>query len=179
MDGFDTVPDENQPPVFLPFWGFRIMVGIGLLMLGIGLWSLWARHRKRLYDWASLHKAAVIMGPSGFIAVIAGWVTAEVGRQPYTVYGLLRTSDSVSPLDAPAVAVSLLAFIVVYTAVFGVGIWYTLRLMSHTPLEGEKGIKSTEKGPMRTAGLTPGPTQNPGGAGDALPGSSEEVSDDR
>ena len=71
------------------------------------------------------------MGPSGFVAVLAGWITTEVGRQPYTVYGLLRTADSVSPIDAPAVAASLVAFIVVYFAVFGAGIFYILRLMAH------------------------------------------------
>jgi cytochrome bd ubiquinol oxidase subunit I len=73
------------------------------------------------------------MGPSGFIAVLAGWVVTEVGRQPFTIYGLLRTSQSASPLDAPAVAVSLLAFVVVYFAVFGMGIWYLLRLMQKPP----------------------------------------------
>src|SRR3546814_12223851 len=88
------------------------MVALGFAMLGIGLWSLVARARRSLYDWPWLHKAAVLMGPSGFIAVIAGWVTTEVGRQPWTVYGLLRTADSVSPLDAPAVAASPLAFFI-------------------------------------------------------------------
>src|SRR3546814_13171855 len=102
-------------------------------MLGIGLWSLVARARRSLYDWPWLHKAAVLMGPSGFIAVIAGWVTTEVGRQPWTVYGLLRTADSVSPLDAPAVAASLLAFVIVYFAVFGAGTSYILRLMAKPP----------------------------------------------
>lgn len=177
LAGLDTVPDDEQPPVFLVFWAFRIMVGIGLLMLGVGMWSLLARHRKRLYDWKGLHRAAVIMGPSGFIAVIAGWITTEVGRQPYTVYGLLRTADSASPLDAPAVAVSLLAFIVVYAALFGVGVWYVLRLMSAPPHFGEKGVKSTEKGPVRAAGITPGPTQNPGSDPDVLPAGKEEATD--
>ncbi len=69
------------------FWSFRIMVGLGFAMLGLGLWSLVARARKRLYDWPWLHRAAILMGPAGFVAVIAGWVTTEVGRQPYTVYG--------------------------------------------------------------------------------------------
>jgi len=96
------------------------------------------------------------MGPSGFVAVIAGWVTTEVGRQPYTVYGLLRTADSVSPLAAPAVAASLLAFVLVYFAVFGIGVWYLLKLMSGAPHSGEAGVAEAEPGPVRTAGTTPG-----------------------
>ena len=80
------------------------MVGIGVLMLLVGLWSLWLRWRRRLYDSGMLLRLAVLMGPSGFVAVLAGWITTEVGRQPYTVYGLLRTAQSVSPIALPAVA---------------------------------------------------------------------------
>jgi cytochrome d ubiquinol oxidase subunit I len=167
--GLDTVPDDQQPPVSIVFWSFRIMVGIGFLMLGLGLWSLLARWRKRLYDWPMLHRAALLMGPSGFVAVIAGWITTEVGRQPFTVYGLLRTADSVSPLAAPAVAASLLAFVIVYLAVFGIGTWYILRLMHHTPHTGEQGVASVERAPLRTAGITPGPPQHPHGSGSGEP----------
>lgn len=159
MDGLDTVPDADEPPVGIVFWSFRIMVGIGFAMLGIGLWSLIARWRKKLYDWTWLHKAALIMGPSGFVAVIAGWITTEVGRQPFTVYGLLRTAESASPLAAPAVAASLVAFVIVYFAVFGIGTWYILKLMGKVPKTGEPGVASTEKGPVRTAGIAPGPSQ--------------------
>lgn len=162
LAGLDTVPRDQQPPVIVVFWSFRIMVGIGFAMLGLGLWSLLARARKRLYDWPMLHRAALIMGPSGFVAVIAGWVTTEVGRQPYTVYGLLTTADSVSPLAAPAIASSLLAFVLVYFAVFGIGTWYILKLMAGQPHAGEKGVKRTERGPVRTAGIMPGPSQRPG-----------------
>ena len=158
LAGLDSVPDENRPPAAVIFWSFRIMVGIGLLMLGLGLWSLWARFKRRLFDWRALHAAALIMGPSGFVAVIAGWVTTEVGRQPFTVYGLLRTADSLSPLAAPAVATSLLAFVVVYFAVFGVGAWYILKLIGQAPHPAEE---EPERVPLRTAGITPGPTQNP------------------
>ena len=174
MQGLDTVPDEDQPPVGMVFWAFRVMVGIGFAMLGVGLWSLLARARGKLYDWSWLHRAALVMGPSGLIAVLAGWITTEVGRQPWTVYGLLRTADSASPLDAPAVGASLLAFIIVYFAVFGVGVWYILRLMVKPPQPGEKDVKSEEDGPIRTAGITPGPTQNPGER-DVFPASDEET----
>ena len=165
LAGLDTIPDEDEPPVGIVFWSFRIMVGIGFAMLGIGLWSLLARWRRQLYDWPWLHRAALVMAPSGFVAVLAGWITTEVGRQPFVVYGLMRTSEAASPLDVPAVATSLLAFVVVYFAVFGVGVWYILRLMSEAPHIGETGVKREESGPIRTAGITPGPTQNPGRAG--------------
>ncbi len=156
MAGLDTIPEDEQPPVGTVFWAFRIMVGIGFGMLGIGLWSLIARWRGKLYEWGWLHRAAIAMGPSGFVAVIAGWITTEVGRQPWVIYGLLRTADAASPLDAPAVGASLLAFVVVYFAVFGVGTWYILRLMKKAPEPGEKGVARTETGPVRTAGITPG-----------------------
>ena len=98
LKGLDTVPRENWPPVAVIFWSFRIMVGIGFLMLGIGLLSLFMRWRGTLYQSRLLHLYALAMGPAGFIAVLAGWFTTEVGRQPFTVYGLLRTADSASPL---------------------------------------------------------------------------------
>ncbi len=162
MAGLDTIPDDRQPPAAIIFWSFRIMVGVGTLMLVIGLWSLVARWRRRLFDWPALHRAALVMGPSGFVAVIAGWVTTEVGRQPYTVYGLLRTADSVSPLAAPAVAMSLVAFVIVYFAVFGIGTWYVLKLMAKPPHPGEPDVAEVEQAPIRSAGITPGPAQAEG-----------------
>lgn len=155
LAGLDTVPADEHPPVGIVFWSFRIMVGLGVLMLGLGLWSLVARLRRSLYDWPLLHRFALLMAPAGFVAVIAGWVTTEVGRQPYTIYGLLRTADSASPLDAPAVGASLLAFVIVYFAVFGIGTWYILKLMHKPPHSGEEEI---EPGPIRTAGITPAPS---------------------
>lgn len=153
--GLDTVPDDRQPPAAIVFWSFRIMVGLGLLMFALGLLSLWARWRGKLYEWPWLHRFALVMSPMGFVAIIAGWVTTEVGRQPYLVYGLLRTRDAMSPLGAPAVATSLLAFVVIYFAVFGVGIWYILRLMHSPPHSFEPGVAEQERAPLRTAGITP------------------------
>jgi cytochrome bd ubiquinol oxidase subunit I len=161
LKGLDTVDRKDWPPVAIVFWAFRIMVGLGTLMLLLALVSLWARVRHRLYDWPLLHRFAIAMGPAGFVAVIAGWVTTEVGRQPFTVHGLLRTADSVSPLQAPAVAVSLLAFIVVYFIVFGAGVYYILRLMSHSPHRGEQGPERGQ--PVRAAGITPAPQVSEGG----------------
>jgi len=152
LKGLDTIPRADQPPVAIVFWAFRIMVGLGFAMAGLGLWTLIARLRGRLYDSPLLHRAAVAMGPAGFIAVLAGWTVTEVGRQPFTIYGLLRTADSASPLAAPAVAASLAAFAVVYFTVFGAGFWYVFKLMSHPPHAGESGLDGA---PIRTAGFTP------------------------
>lgn len=154
LKGLDTVPQADQPPIGIVFWAFRVMVGIGFAILGIGLLSLIARWRKSLYDWPLLHRFAVLMGPSGLIAVLAGWIVTEVGRQPFTIYGLLRTAQSASPLDAPAVASSLLAFVVVYFAVFGMGIWYLLHLMKKPP---EAHEPPPSDAPIRSAGITPAP----------------------
>jgi cytochrome d ubiquinol oxidase subunit I len=152
LAGLDTIPRGERPPVGTVFWAFRVMVGLGLLMLALGVVSLVARWRDRLYAWRGLHRFAVAMGPAGFVAVIAGWVTTEVGRQPYTIYKLLRTADSVSPIAAPAVAASLVAFVVVYFIVFGLGAWYVLRLMSRPPSTAES---EPEQAVVRTAGITP------------------------
>lgn len=157
LAGLDTVPDADEPPVAIVFWSFRVMVGLGFAMLGVGLWSLLARVRKGLYDWPWLHRAAVAMAPSGFVAVIAGWVTTEVGRQPWTVYGLLRTAQSAAPLDAPAVAASLIAFVVTYFFVFGAGTLYILKLMAKPPQPHESADPLAGAGPTRTAGITPAP----------------------
>ena len=91
MPGLDALPKADRPPSAILFWSFRVMVGLGFLMALLGLWSLFARLRRRLYAWRQLHRFALVMGPSGFVAVIAGWITTEVGRQPWVIYGLLRT----------------------------------------------------------------------------------------
>ncbi len=153
IQGLDAFPRADWAPVNIVFWSFRLMVGIGIGMLGIGLWSLVARARGGLYRWQWLHRFAVLMGPAGFVAVIAGWVTTESGRQPFTVFHLLRTSHSVSPLAAPAVATSLIAFVIVYFAVFGTGTAFILKLMGHSPHPGETGPARGDV--TRTSGITP------------------------
>lgn len=153
LAGLDTVDDALEPPVAIVFWSFRIMIALGFAMLGLGVWSLIARARGRLYAAPWLHRAAILMGPSGFVAVLAGWITTEVGRQPYTVYGLLKTADSASSIDAAAVGASLIAFIVVYFTLFGLGTFYMLRLMNKPPHEHEEGLSKNE--PIRASGLMP------------------------
>jgi cytochrome bd ubiquinol oxidase subunit I len=153
LAGLDTVPRENWPPVPITFWAFRVMVGLGLLIMTLGLFSLWNRWRGTLYQSRLLHLFAMVMGPAGFIAVLAGWITTETGRQPFTVFGVLRTADSASPLAAPAVASSLIAFAIVYFTVFSAGIIYILRLMAAPPRQGEEGPRGDV--PARAAGITP------------------------
>ena len=156
LAGLDTIPDSLEPPVPVVFWSFRIMVAMGMGMLALGLLSLLARMRKRLYDWPNLHRLAVVLAPSGLVAVIAGWVTTEVGRQPFTVYNVMLTAESASPLDASAVGTSLLAFIIVYFLVFGFGTWYILQLMAKGVQIHEQPMDN-DNGPIRTAGIAPGP----------------------
>jgi len=152
LDGLDSIPDDEEPPVAIVFWSFRVMVGLGFAMLALGAWSLWRRVQNRLYDDSWLHRASIGMGPMGFVAVLAGWITTEVGRQPFTVYGLLRTSDSLAPVAAPAVAASLIAFIIVYFFVFGAGTVYLLAMMNKAAATPRLGLRD---GPIRTAGITP------------------------
>ena len=161
MKGLDTVPDELQPPVPVVFWSFRIMVGLGMLMMLVGFISLFLRWRKSLYDTPLFHRLAMLMGPTGFVAVLAGWITTEVGRQPYTVYGHLMTIESIAPVEAPAVAASLIAFIFVYFALFGAGTYYILKMMNKLPGD----VAPLPETPTRTAGTTQLAAKRP----DALP----------
>lgn len=134
IQGLDAFPREDQPPPAIPFFAFRIMVGLGVLMIllgGVGVWLWW---RKRLFDSPWFLRFCVAMGPSGFIAVLAGWMVAEVGRQPWVVYGVLRTRDAVSPVTAPEVAASLTGYILVYAVVFTAGALFILRLMAEGPV---------------------------------------------
>ncbi|MAK63073.1 MAG: cytochrome ubiquinol oxidase subunit I [Ponticaulis sp.] len=128
LQGLEDFPDTERPPVTIVFWAFRIMVAAGLAMLVMGAWGtiLWVT--RRIDKPAIFHWLAVPTGTLGFIAVITGWIVAEVGRQPYTVYGVLRTEDSVSPVPVESVATSLLVFMVVYAIIFTAGVVYMARI---------------------------------------------------
>jgi cytochrome bd ubiquinol oxidase subunit I len=133
VPGLKDVPRDQRPPVWPVFYSFRIMVGLGFAMLGIGLWSLYLRMKRTLFTNRTFLTAAMLMTPSGFGAVLFGWFTAEIGRQPYVVYGHLRTADAVSPVTAGAVTASLLTFVVVYAFVFGFGSYYLAKLLRRGP----------------------------------------------
>jgi cytochrome bd ubiquinol oxidase subunit I len=160
VKGLKAWKKEDRPRVEIVFWSFRVMVGIGMAMALIGVWSLIHRIRGRLRDAVWLQRATVAMGPMGFVAVLAGWFVTEAGRQPYTVYGLLRTADSASPLAAPAVATSLAAFIVVYTIVYGAGFFFLVRMMGKTPDDSHSGLDPNL--PTRAAGITQVQARPPG-----------------
>lgn len=131
--GLKEFPREDRPNSTIVFWSFRIMVGLGMLMLLTAVLALALRRGGRLYESRIFQRFVLCMGPSGLIALLAGWVTTEVGRQPWTVYGLLRTADSVSPIGSQQVGVSLLILVVVYFLVFGMGVYYMLKLMAKGP----------------------------------------------
>lgn len=118
---------EDRPNSTVVFWSFRLMAGLGMLMILLGVIALWLRYRQRLYTSKPFLRFALWMGPSGLIAILAGWVTTEVGRQPWVVYGIQRTSEAVSAHGDLHMTISLLAFIAVYSSVFGVGYSYMLR----------------------------------------------------
>ena len=165
VTGLDAFPREDWPNVPLIFWCFRIMVGIGMLMIAFGLAGALNAFRKKLFHTRWHHYWAVAMGPLGFIAILAGWFVTEVGRQPYVVYGLMRTSEAASPIGAPGLAGSLLGFLIVYLIVFSAGAFYILRLMGRTP--GFEIAKPLQEGPIRTSRDPENPVQDKTGESDA------------
>jgi cytochrome d ubiquinol oxidase subunit I len=133
IKGLKEFRKDERPNSLILFWSFRAMVGLGLLMIALGAWSLWLRVKKDLYSRRAFLRMAMWMGPAGLLAVLAGWITTEVGRQPWLVYGVLRTADGASRITAGPVALSLGLFLVSYLSVFGVGIAYVLRLVRKGP----------------------------------------------
>ncbi|MCC8375701.1 cytochrome ubiquinol oxidase subunit I [Photorhabdus sp. HUG-39] len=126
-------PPEDRPNALMVFWSFRVMVGLGVLMIVAGFWGLWLRYKRRLYQSKSFLRFIFLMAPSGLIAILAGWFTTEIGRQPWVVYGLLRTKDAVSAHGEIHMSISLLLFIAVYSSVFGVGYAYMMKLIRKGP----------------------------------------------
>ncbi|MDH0288580.1 cytochrome ubiquinol oxidase subunit I [Pseudomonas sp. GD04087] len=130
-------PKADRPNSTIVFWSFRIMAGLGMLMILVGLWSAWLRWRKRLFESRAFLKLVLWMGPSGLIAILAGWFTTEIGRQPWVVYGLMRTSDAVSNHSVTQMSLTLVMFVLVYFSLFGVGIGYMMRLVRKGPVTHE------------------------------------------
>lgn len=141
VPGLKDVAKEDRPPVATVFWSFRIMVGIGIAMILTGILALFLHFRKRLFDTRIFQLWCMVMTPTGFIALLAGWFVTEVGRQPWTAYGVIRTTNSISPVAAEQVMLTLIGFVVVYTFVFGAGSYYILKLIGKGPKtigDGEK-----------------------------------------
>lgn len=129
LQGLNTASPSDWPVIGLTFYSFRVMVGTGLLFLVIALFALFLRFRKKLFDNKPLQYLCIFAAPLGFVATIAGWITAESGRQPWVVYGMLRTSDSVSMLEPSHVLISLILFIVIYGIIFGFYCYYLFKLI--------------------------------------------------
>jgi cytochrome d ubiquinol oxidase subunit I len=133
VKGLKEWPKDERPPVAWVFWSFRIMVGLGLLMIATGLTGLVLFVKKRLFDTRWFQYWCMALTPAGFVAVLAGWFVTEIGRQPYIVYGVLRTGEAASPVLGTPIAISLLAFIITYVFVFGAGSYYILTLIGKGP----------------------------------------------
>ena len=152
--GIVTIPKDERPPIAIPFFGFRIMVGMGLVMLGISWFGNLLRAIGRLETTRWFLWCTFLSFPSGFLAVISGWYTAEVGRQPWVVYGLLRTADAHTPsLTTGDVLASLIGYVVVYAIIYSFGLFYLYRLLRDGPTGPEAEITgATAKRPMAAAG---------------------------
>ncbi len=145
--GLKEWKSEDRPPVAIPFFAFRIMVGIGMLMLLLLVASWWLRRRGRLFDSPWFLRACLCVAPLGFVAVLAGWTTTEVGRQPWTVYGLLRTADSMTPsLTGADVLVSLLGYMAVYLVIFPAGVFIMAKLVRSGPVPSPDADAPIESG---------------------------------
>ncbi|MGO4682323.1 cytochrome ubiquinol oxidase subunit I [Hyphomicrobium sp. 2TAF46] len=136
IPGLKQFAPNDRPNSTIVFWTFRVMVGLGVLMLALGLWGLWLRWKADLYSSKPFLRFAMWMGPAGLLAILAGWITTEVGRQPWVVYNVMRTAEGVSNHSVLALSISLILFVVVYCVVFGVGLGYMLKVVAKGPDEG-------------------------------------------
>ena len=148
-----SFPKADRPNSPIVFWSFRIMAGLGMLMMVMSLAALWLRRKGRIWQSRPFLWFALCMGPSGLIAILAGWITTEVGRQPWVVYGLQRTADAVSAHGDLHMSISLLTFFVVYTSVFGVGYSYMVRLIRKGPADSQPPSGGTPARPLSAADM--------------------------
>ena len=133
VPGLKSFAPVDRPNSTVVFWTFRVMVGLGSLMILLALWGLWLRRGKAIFSNRWFLRFAVAMGPSGLIAILAGWLTTEIGRQPWVVYGVMRTKDAVSNHSPMALATTLGLFVVMYVLVFGTGVGYMVKLVAKGP----------------------------------------------
>ncbi|MBS4155185.1 MULTISPECIES: cytochrome ubiquinol oxidase subunit I [Cobetia] len=143
-------PAADRPNSTVVFWSFRLMVGLGLAMILLGLSGVYLARKGRLFTSRRWLRLAVAMGPAGLIAILAGWFTTEVGRQPWVIYGLMRTEDAVSAHSAVHLSISLTAFVTVYFIVFGTGINYIFKLIKKGPEGDDSHAPSGGPGKPRT-----------------------------
>lgn len=161
--GLKEFPRADRPNSTIVFWTFRAMVGLGLLMILLAICSALVHWRGRPYESRALARFALLMGPSGVVALLAGWYTTEIGRQPWVVYGLMRTADAVSNHSELTLSVTLVVLFVVYVAVFGTGIGYLLKLIKRGPDADESppDVDSPEHRPARPLSAAPGSPDTP------------------
>ncbi len=136
-------PRADRPNSTIVFWTFRVMVGLGTLMILLALAGLWLRRGGRIYRSRLFLRFALLMAPSGLVALLAGWFTTEIGRQPWIIYGVMRTADAMSPVSAGQVGFTLALFVVVYLLVFGAGTVYLLSLIAKGPVVDEGHLPVT------------------------------------
>jgi len=139
----DEFPPQDTPPVPVVFFGFRLMVGLGLLMVVQGVASLWLRWQQRLYVTRWLLRGSVLMAPAGLLAMLSGWVVTEVGRQPFTVYGILRTADGLSSVSRQQVIGSTWFILLFYLLILGISFWVLVRILREPPQRDEPGPQPT------------------------------------
>jgi len=145
VKGLKAWPKDERPPVLWVFWSFRFMVGIGALMVLTGLTALVLYLRKRLFDVRWFQSWCMAMTPAGFAAVLAGWFVTEIGRQPYIIQGVMRTSEALSPVQSVPIAISLGAFVLTYGVVFGAGSYYIIKLIGKGP-DAEADVYGSRRG---------------------------------
>jgi cytochrome bd ubiquinol oxidase subunit I len=156
VKGLKAWPKNERPPVLAVFWSFRIMVGIGILMILTGLTAIVLHLRKSLFETVWFQYWCMAMTPAGFVAVLAGWFVTEIGRQPYIIYGVMRSAEAVSPVSGPPIAMSLAAFVLTYGFVFGAGSYYILKLIGKGPdtEENAYGSHGVKEPPLITGVLS-------------------------
>ena len=133
VKGLKDFPAAERPPVGIVFWAFRIMVGIGMVLIFAALWGLWLRRRDQFWQNRTFLRLLVLLLPAGFVATLAGWTVTEVGRQPYLVYGHLLTAHGVSPVTGAQVAGSLIAFCLIYTSLLVAFLYYAIKHIRKGP----------------------------------------------
>jgi len=149
--GLKDFAPADRPPVAWPFYAFRVMVGIGLLMIVLAWWGAWQMWRGRLESSPAFLRLAALSWPGGFIAILSGWIVAEVGRQPWLVTGLLRTDEAASPVSGGEVATTLVLFLIVYAVVFAAGIYYMNRLINRGPSDEGTSVEGVASRPISAA----------------------------